>query len=171
MEENYRRLHAKYNHYRDSTDSRPSEAKAKVIGDLNASLTRCLDLEIESLGNIEANQGTLYFKKADHPKSFEFNVLSSGEKEVALEAICGWSTCHHQLVLTETHKEPGKRWFESPFGRVLEQGRHIGQFDFDETFVMEQFFIPRAHGFAKVVGVEVETSWDPQTRIFSIALV
>jgi recombinational DNA repair ATPase RecF len=81
MEENYRRLHAKYNHYRDSTDSRPSEAKAKIIGDLNASLTRCLELEVESLGNIEANQGTLYFKKADHPKPFEFNVLSSGEKE------------------------------------------------------------------------------------------
>jgi len=82
MEENYRRLHAKYNHYRDSTDSKPSEAKAKIIGDLNKSLTTCLDIEIENLGNIEANQGTLYFKKADHPKPFEFNVLSSGEKEV-----------------------------------------------------------------------------------------
>ena len=82
MEENYRRLHAKYNLYRDSTDSRPSEAKAKIIGDLNASLTRCLELEVESLGNIEANQGTLFFMKADHAKPFEFNVLSSGEKEV-----------------------------------------------------------------------------------------
>jgi len=81
MEENYRRLHAKYNHYRDSTDSKPSVAKAKIIGDLNASLMKCLDLEIESLGNIEANQGTLYFKKSDHPKPFEFNVLSAGEKE------------------------------------------------------------------------------------------
>ena len=81
MEENYRRLHAKYNDYRDSTDSKPSVAKAKIIGDLNASLMKCLDLEIESLGNIEANQGTLYFKKSDHPKPFEFNVLSAGEKE------------------------------------------------------------------------------------------
>ncbi len=81
MEENYRRLHAMYNHYRDSTDSRPSEAKAKIIGDLNASLMQCLDLEIVSLGNIEADEGTLYFKKPDHSKSFEFNVLSAGEKE------------------------------------------------------------------------------------------
>ena len=46
------------------------------------SLKNCLDLEITSIGDIEANQGTLYFKKADHPKDFEFNVLSSGEKEV-----------------------------------------------------------------------------------------
>ena len=98
-------------------------------------------------------------------------IESSGERDVALEAICGWSTCHHQLVLTETHKEPGKRSFLSPFARVLEQGRHIGQFDFDETFVMEQFFIPRAHGFAKVIGVDIETSWDAETRLFTIAVV
>lgn len=97
-------------------------------------------------------------------------IETTGEREVALEAICGWSTCHHQLVLTETHKEPGKRSFISPFGRVLEQGRKIGQFDFDETFVMEQFFIPRAHGFADVIGVPIETTWDPETRLFSIAL-
>jgi hypothetical protein len=37
---------------------------------------------MSSLGNVEGNQGTLYFKKSDHPKEFEFNVLSSGEKEV-----------------------------------------------------------------------------------------
>ena len=98
-------------------------------------------------------------------------VADSGEKDVALEAICGWSTCHHQLVLTETHKEPGKRWFLSPFGRVLEQGRALGQFDFDETFVFENFYIPRAHGFAKWIGVDIDASFDPQTRIFSISVV
>ncbi|WP_444665801.1 AAA family ATPase [Cereibacter changlensis] len=82
MEDNYRRLYAVYNRYRDDNDVRPSEAKAKIIGDLNASIRNCLDLEIASLGNVEGNQGTLYFKKADHPKNFEFDVLSSGEKEV-----------------------------------------------------------------------------------------
>jgi AAA domain, putative AbiEii toxin, Type IV TA system len=35
-----------------------------------------------NVGNVEAAQGTLYFKKTDHPREFEFNVLSSGEKEV-----------------------------------------------------------------------------------------
>jgi len=82
MEENYRRLSIKYNNYLNDTDCKPSEAKVKIIGDINSSLKNCLDLEIVSIGSIEANQGTLYFKKDDHPSNFEFNVLSSGEKEV-----------------------------------------------------------------------------------------
>lgn len=82
MEENYRRLNVKYNAYMHSADCKPSEAKAKIIGDLNSSLAKCLDLTITSIGNVEAGQGTLFFTKKDHPKEFEFNVLSSGEKEV-----------------------------------------------------------------------------------------
>lgn len=82
MEDNYRRLHSVYNRYRDDNDVRPSEAKSKIIGDLNASIKKCLALEISSLGNVEGNQGTLYFKKEGHLKEFEFDVLSSGEKEV-----------------------------------------------------------------------------------------
>lgn len=82
MEENYRRLYIKFNKYLHEQDCTPSQAKAKIIGDLNNSLKNCLDLEIMSIGNIEANQGTMFFKKTDHPNEFEFNVLSSGEKEV-----------------------------------------------------------------------------------------
>lgn len=82
MEENYRRLYIKFNKYLHDTDCKPSEAKAKIIGDLNASISKCLDLEISSIGDIEASEGTLYFQKKDHPNKFEFNVLSSGEKEV-----------------------------------------------------------------------------------------
>lgn len=82
MEENYRRLYIKYNKYLNDQDCTPSQAKTKIIGDLNISLKNCLDLEIISIGAIEANEGTLYFKKSDHPREFEFNVLSSGEKEV-----------------------------------------------------------------------------------------
>ncbi len=82
MVENYRRLYIKYNKYLNDVDCPPSQAKAKIIGDINESLKNCLDLSIISIGAIEANQGTLYFKKTDHPNEFEFNVLSSGEKEV-----------------------------------------------------------------------------------------
>lgn len=82
IEQNYRRLLAVYNRYRDSNDVRPSEAKAKIIGDLNRSIKNCLDLEIKDMGNIDEGKGTLYFKKTDHPKEFQFDVLSSGEKEV-----------------------------------------------------------------------------------------
>ncbi len=82
MEENYRRLYIKYYKYLNDNDSTPSQAKLKIIGDLNSSLKNCLELEIVSIGSIESGQGTLYFKKTDHSTSFEFNVLSSGEKEV-----------------------------------------------------------------------------------------
>lgn len=82
MEENYRRLNIKYKRYLNDKDCKPSEAKSKIIGDLNKSLKNCLDLEIVSIGDIESNEGTLYFLKSDHPNSFEYNVLSSGEKEV-----------------------------------------------------------------------------------------
>lgn len=82
MEDNYRRLNIRYNNYLNDSDCKPSEAKIKIIGDLNTSINKCLDLEICSIGNIEASQGTLYFKKIGHPNEFEFNVLSSGEKEV-----------------------------------------------------------------------------------------
>ena len=82
MEENYRRLNIMYNRYLHDMNVRPTEAKEKIIGELNNSIQKCLDLEISSIGNIEASQGTLYFKKNDHPTEFEFNVLSSGEKEV-----------------------------------------------------------------------------------------
>jgi predicted ATPase len=82
MEDNYRRLNIAYNNYMNLHDAKPSEAKAKIVGDLNASLTNCLDLEIDNIGNIEAGQGTLYFRKLDQSMPFEFNVLSSGEKEV-----------------------------------------------------------------------------------------
>jgi len=82
IETNYRSLYAAYNRFRDDNDLRPSEAKAKIIGDLNASIEKCLDLSVSSLGNVEGNRGTLYFRKPDQPQEFEFNVLSSGEKEV-----------------------------------------------------------------------------------------
>lgn len=82
MEENYRRLHAATNRHMQEKDVKPSEARSYVIGELNSALANCLDLEISSVGNVEAGQGTLYFRKPGHPKEFEFNVLSSGEKEV-----------------------------------------------------------------------------------------
>lgn len=82
MEQNYRRLYIALNKYMMTNDIKPSEAMAKIIGDLNTSLKNCLELEIDNIGNVEAGQGTIYFKKPDQSRPFEFNVLSSGEKEV-----------------------------------------------------------------------------------------
>jgi hypothetical protein len=44
MEQNYRSLYALYNRYRDENDVKPSEAKAKIIGDLNSSIWTCRGL-------------------------------------------------------------------------------------------------------------------------------
>ena len=82
MEQSYRRINIKYNSYLEKMDCRPSEARAKIIGDLNASIGNCLEIEISSLGDIEASQGTLFFRKLGQETEFTFNVLSSGEKEV-----------------------------------------------------------------------------------------
>lgn len=95
----------------------------------------------------------------------------SGEPEVALEAICGWSTCHFHLVVTDTIKTPGARSFLSPFKTALDAGHRVGQFDFDERFVHENWFTPRAHGLAADLGVPVTVSpWDDETRMVTVAL-
>lgn len=82
IDQNYRRLQAKYNKYLHENDCRPSEAKQHIIGELNAALAQCLNLEIDNLGDIEADKGTFFFKKADTQNIFEYDVLSAGEKEV-----------------------------------------------------------------------------------------
>jgi len=84
MEQNYRRVNIKFNKFlKDNPGTATYDsARAKILGDINASLKQCLDLEIVSIGDIEDDKGTFFFKKNDHPNEFEFDVLSSGEKEV-----------------------------------------------------------------------------------------
>ena len=82
IDQNYRRLNIKYNKYLNDNDCRPSEAKAHIIGELNSAIGNCLKLKIDNLGSIEAGKGTFFFKKEDTANAFEYNVLSSGEKEV-----------------------------------------------------------------------------------------
>lgn len=80
--EDYKRLLAKYNDYLNQNDLRPSDARKHIIGELNESLKKCLDLEISSIGSVESDKGTLYFRKNDSNIEFDYNVLSAGEKEV-----------------------------------------------------------------------------------------
>ncbi len=58
------------------------QAKEKILGELNSSLLNVLNIEIFDHGDILDGKGTLFFKKSDQNKEFEFDVLSSGEKEV-----------------------------------------------------------------------------------------
>ena len=82
MEQNYRRLSGFYRRIMKAENLRPTDANERVIGELNDSIKKCLDLEISEIGDVEDGKGTLYFTKSDQPEPFEFNVLSSGEKEV-----------------------------------------------------------------------------------------
>lgn len=82
VESNYRRLQALYNSYMHQNDVAPSVAKSAIIQRLNNYINDCLNLNIDNLGNIEADRGTIYFTKPDQSTPFEFNVLSAGEKEV-----------------------------------------------------------------------------------------
>jgi AAA15 family ATPase/GTPase len=58
------------------------QVKEQVLGRLNTSLGKVLDIVISDHGDILDGKGTLYFKKLNQETEFEFNVLSSGEKEV-----------------------------------------------------------------------------------------
>ncbi len=83
MEANYRRLYTKFYAYFRTENCTYNEAVAHIIGELNESISRCLDLKISDIGNIEDNRGCLYFTKSDYESTiFEYNLLSSGEKEV-----------------------------------------------------------------------------------------
>ncbi len=82
MEKNYRRLQAAFTKYMRENDCKPSEARSHLIGELNVSLEKCLDLKIQDIGNVEEDKGCLYFVKTNQSIPFEFNVLSAGEKEV-----------------------------------------------------------------------------------------
>ncbi len=59
-----------------------NDAKAKIIGKLNAKLENVLGISIHDHGDILDGKGTLFFSKEDQEIQFDFNVLSSGEKEV-----------------------------------------------------------------------------------------
>ncbi len=84
MLQNYQRLYAKIEKEFKTPGCRLNyeEVKVKILGGLNKILKNCLGLEITDHGNITDSRGCLYFKKTNQPVEFEFNVLSSGEKEV-----------------------------------------------------------------------------------------
>jgi predicted ATPase len=55
--------------------------RTKLLGHINGILRNILDIQISNMGNVRAGKGQLYFDKED-AKSFPYQNLSSGEKEV-----------------------------------------------------------------------------------------
>lgn len=97
-------------------------------------------------------------------------IEKSGNREIALIALTERTGCHFQLVL-ETHVEPGKRSWKSPFRRVLDVSRKIGQFDLTEKEIHEVWIKPRLEGYARDMGVNMKVSdWNENGDV-SIELV
>ncbi len=84
-------------------------------------------------------------------------IEESGDREHALTGLTDDNSCHYQLVL-ETHAEPGIRTWKSPYGRVLEVSRRIGQFDLTEEEIHQRYTKPRLLGYAEAMGVNIQVS-------------
>ena len=84
MTNNFQLFYTKINKYlRDNPDNATyNKAINYYLSDVNRSLKECLNIEIVQIGEIINGDGTLYFKKQDQEDLFDYNVLSSGEKEV-----------------------------------------------------------------------------------------
>ena len=84
-------------------------------------------------------------------------IEKTGNKELALVALCERTACHYQLVL-ETKAEPGKRIFKTPYRVVLEAAKRLGQFDLTEEEIHNHWTIPRYTSHAAVMGVNLKVS-------------
>ena len=97
-------------------------------------------------------------------------VEDSGDREWVLNGLTDDNTCHYQMVL-DTHAEPALRRWKSPYGRVLEVSRRIGQFDLTEEEIHQKYTKPRLLGYAKAAGVEIEVSDWSDDGIITMRLV
>lgn len=96
-------------------------------------------------------------------------IEKTGDKEAALVGLCERTACHYQLVL-ETHAEPGKRQWKSPWGTVLKACERMQMFDLTEQEIHETWFTPRIEGYAKDMGVSVRVSPWSEDGIVTIEL-
>lgn len=81
INQNYSRLYVHFNKILKKENLRYEEAKSRVVGELNESISNCLEIEIIDLGEITDGKGTLFFKKKNESGIFDYNKLSTGEKE------------------------------------------------------------------------------------------
>ena len=84
-------------------------------------------------------------------------IEKTGQREIALIGMFDRTACHYQLCL-DNESSPGVRRWRSPFGRVLAACRKLGQFDFSEEWIHENWTRPRLLAYAESMGVEVRVS-------------
>jgi len=96
-------------------------------------------------------------------------VEKTGDREIALMGLID-HTCHYQLVL-DTRVEPGKRTWTSPFKRVLDVSRRIGQFDLTEQWIHEEWTMPRLYAYAETMGQKIRVSPWSDDGVITVELV
>jgi len=79
--ENYARMQAFQLDELDIGKKNGDQIKAEIIGRINQSLEKVLDIKITSLGNVSRGEGQLFFEKGAS-QGFPYENLSAGEKEV-----------------------------------------------------------------------------------------
>lgn len=84
-------------------------------------------------------------------------IEQTGDPELALIGLFDRTACHYALALTSSGEGRSRTW-KSPFGRVLEACRKIGQFDLTEREIHENWTVPRLLGYAATMGVKLRVS-------------
>ena len=84
-------------------------------------------------------------------------IARTGDRELALTAMFERTACLYQLCL-DLQVTPGQRRFTFPFSHVLAISRRIGQFDLTDAEVHDIWLKPRLHGYAAVMGVEIDVA-------------
>jgi len=81
----------------------------------------------------------------------------TGEYDLGLIALTERTACFYQLVIDYERDGDAIRW-KSPYGNVLAVTRKLGQHDFTEQWVHENYTVPLYKKQAAAMGVDVEIS-------------
>ena len=97
-------------------------------------------------------------------------IEKTNDPELALVAMFERTSCHYQLV-SETHKEPGKRSYVSPYKTVLAATRRLEQFDMTEEWIHSNWTVPRFEGVAEMMGVNLAISEWNEDGLITVELI
>ncbi|MDJ0929151.1 MAG: hypothetical protein QNJ73_16050 [Gammaproteobacteria bacterium] len=84
-------------------------------------------------------------------------IERTGNSDLAMLAMTERTACFYQLVREYERDGDSMRW-RSPYWNVLEQTRRMGQNDYDEKWLHENYTIPLMRKQAAVMGMDAEIS-------------
>jgi hypothetical protein len=84
-------------------------------------------------------------------------IEKTGNTELGMIALTERTACFYQLVLDYKREGDTISW-KSPYGNVLAASRRLGQHEFDEQWLHENYTIPLMQKQAEVMGMRAEIS-------------